>query len=264
MAAKDTKHEFPLVSGNPRWQGEQATGVYMDAFGSDALSLSCFPRTDAVRKWWTKMLEEEVQDPNASFSATIAQDADGSSFSAFAKWVMPNPIDENQNAHTAAEAASAHAGIGPLHRSQDNPRWHVSQTTGNAFALPYLKELPQWPDEPTSNHEAAASFFSRLLDIRKEWETTLAPQFRSRGYYYLELIAVRSGHQGEGLGKRHLRWGLERAATEGLPVYLEASPKSVGFYASEGFQIHSTVWVNLGERGEFFNHCMVKMPASAV
>ena len=73
------------------------------------------------------------------------------------------------------------------------------------------------------------SFIGAVLRERKSEK--LHPQFP---HWYLYTLAVRPGHQGEGLGTTLLRHGMERAGE--TPIYLEAStPDSAALYKRLGF-----------------------------
>ena len=56
-------------------------------------------------------------------------------------------------------------------------------------------------------------------------------------HWYLTHLAVRPELQGQGLGRRLLDWGIERAGNEAVGVYLEtANQDNLAFYASAGFK----------------------------
>lgn len=70
----------------------QIVDIYFSAFSQDAISLLCFPRTDAVRAFWLNMITDELADPTAQFVCVTA----GDSVVAFAQWNPPSkpaPID---------------------------------------------------------------------------------------------------------------------------------------------------------------------------
>ena len=57
-------------------------------------------------------------------------------------------------------------------------------------------------------------------------------------HYYLFAIAVRSAHQGRGLGGRIMRAGLDRADADGVGAYLENSKeRNLPFYRAHGFEV---------------------------
>jgi ribosomal protein S18 acetylase RimI-like enzyme len=56
--------------------------------------------------------------------------------------------------------------------------------------------------------------------------------------WYLDQLGVDPSHQGEGLGRALVRFGLDRAAAAGLPAWLEtARERNLGFYSSLGFRL---------------------------
>lgn len=194
--------------------------IYFAAFTDDAVSQAIFPRTPISRQWWTAMLADELTDPTSRFVAL--QDAQGKTL-AFAKWCLPKPKS------------------GPDGAAADD-------------------EMPAWPADSASDHELADEFFGGLVAHRGAFGASLPPAEQARGFYYLELIAVDPSAQGKGLGQRLFRWGIDEADRAGLPCYLEAGPKTVTFYAREGFEPVSRVTVQVPGVGEYFNQCMVRWP----
>jgi ribosomal protein S18 acetylase RimI-like enzyme len=56
--------------------------------------------------------------------------------------------------------------------------------------------------------------------------------------WYLDLIAVAPEHRGRGVGAALIRWGVERARTDGVPAVLEtARPQNVALYEHFGFRV---------------------------
>lgn len=57
-------------------------------------------------------------------------------------------------------------------------------------------------------------------------------------FWYLHFVGVTPARQGQGLGKAMVRQGLEWAAADGLPTYLEtARPANVALYLGLGFRV---------------------------
>lgn len=50
-------------------------------------------------------------------------------------------------------------------------------------------------------------------------------------------LATHPDYQGNGLGAALVRWGLEQAEKDGLPVYLEATPAGAPLYKRLGFEV---------------------------
>lgn len=56
--------------------------------------------------------------------------------------------------------------------------------------------------------------------------------------WYLDMLAVRPGAQGGGLGRTLVRHGLGLAAADGKPAFLETgNPSNVAYYESLGFRL---------------------------
>ena len=57
-------------------------------------------------------------------------------------------------------------------------------------------------------------------------------------HWYTMVVGVDPAFQGQGLGRALLQPVMDKAKSEGLPVYLEtAQPKNVSFYKKLGFQV---------------------------
>jgi ribosomal protein S18 acetylase RimI-like enzyme len=57
-------------------------------------------------------------------------------------------------------------------------------------------------------------------------------------HWYLSVLGVEPGFQGQGIGGAALRPVLERLDAEGLPAYLEtALPRNLSFYRRHGFEV---------------------------
>ncbi|MEM1042055.1 MAG: GNAT family N-acetyltransferase [Bacteroidota bacterium] len=66
--------------------------------------------------------------------------------------------------------------------------------------------------------------------------------FPDEPVHYLGLLATAPEAQGQGVGSALLRAGLERADSDGLPVYLETgTERNVAFYERHGFRVTGTV-----------------------
>ncbi|PKY07114.1 acyl-CoA N-acyltransferase [Aspergillus campestris IBT 28561] len=56
------------------------------------------------------------------------------------------------------------------------------------------------------------------------------------GFYYLKMLATRPEYRGQGIASRLLRWGMERAEEEKVPVFLSSSPAGKSVYERAGFE----------------------------
>ncbi|MEU0990184.1 GNAT family N-acetyltransferase [Streptomyces sp. NPDC005953] len=141
-------------------------------------------------------------------------------------WVLPDPGTRIQQLHGmfgSSLGGAADAGALML-AVADGERIGASiwlPRTG----VPQPMELPVGTD-PTS---------LRLRAVQKATDTR-CPE---GAHLYLQSMAVRPEHRGQGAGSAMLTSGLARAKDMGLPVYLEAStPDNRTLYARHGFRDH--------------------------
>ncbi|EON65809.1 hypothetical protein W97_05048 [Coniosporium apollinis CBS 100218] len=114
------------------------------------------------------------------------------------------------------------------------------------------------PDRDRRNIEAERAFMVYLADARRD---TMGTQ----PHYLLNILITHPTHYRRGAGAALLRWGIERADQDGLPVYLEASEMGKPLYARWGFEeIKETVFdlTKYGGEGVERNTVMVR-PAGA-
>ena len=61
-----------------------------------------------------------------------------------------------------------------------------------------------------------------------------------------------------------MRWGIEQADKDGVPIYVEATPQGASLYGKLGFEIVEEIdfsmWIRGG--GEYNMSCMLKKPGS--
>jgi ribosomal protein S18 acetylase RimI-like enzyme len=68
-----------------------------------------------------------------------------------------------------------------------------------------------------------------------DWIEAVVPEVPQ---WYLDLIAVAPEHRGEGIGSALIRFGVDRAAHDGVPAVLEtARPENVALYEHFGFRV---------------------------
>ncbi|KAJ5817263.1 Acyl-CoA N-acyltransferase [Penicillium robsamsonii] len=89
------------------------------------------------------------------------------------------------------------------------------------------EEQIMWP--ASSDKELCDRFFWGMEAQHQKW-------MGDRPHYYLDMLGVHHSYQGKGLGSKLLKWGLTRADTEGVEVYLGASPAGRPLYAKYGFR----------------------------
>ncbi|KAF9776760.1 hypothetical protein IL306_005024 [Fusarium sp. DS 682] len=83
-----------------------------------------------------------------------------------------------------------------------------------------------WP----ANGDLAVEFFGAMARGHRKF-------MGDRPHYYLEVICTNETWQGKGAGSLLLRWGVERADGDGLPCFLEATPKGKPLYEKLGFKV---------------------------
>jgi ribosomal protein S18 acetylase RimI-like enzyme len=98
------------------------------------------------------------------------------------------------------------------------------------------------PDAHTDDEALIALFHShidpRRLDAAFELLTHVGDHHPDEPVWYLPFVGVDPTRQGQGLGSRLVRAGLERAAADGLTAYLEASSsQNRALYECLGFEV---------------------------
>ena len=64
---------------------------------------------------------------------------------------------------------------------------------------------------------------------------------KTTGYIYCATVAVDPSFHRRGIGARMMRWGLERAEKEGVPILLIGSQKGILLYEKLGFEVLGTI-----------------------
>ncbi|KAF7549647.1 hypothetical protein G7Z17_g6255 [Cylindrodendrum hubeiense] len=85
-----------------------------------------------------------------------------------------------------------------------------------------------WPQD--ADPALAVEFFGKLTAKHKQI-------MEGRPHWYLDLIGVRKEWMGKGAASPLMRWGLERADEDGLPIFLESTPNGRGMYEKYGFRV---------------------------
>lgn len=98
-----------------------------------------------------------------------------------------------------------------------------------------------------TNEVVATEFFVRLV-ASSPTDTN----------YELEMLATEPGYTRRGIGKSLVAWGIQKAAEEGLPCYLDATAEGVALYKSLGFESRGPPLVAVDDSFEIFP--MVKTP----
>ncbi|OOG00912.1 hypothetical protein ASPCADRAFT_202739 [Aspergillus carbonarius ITEM 5010] len=84
-----------------------------------------------------------------------------------------------------------------------------------------------------------------------------------KGYYFCNIVAVRPGVQGQGIGRKLFEAVTDRADQEGVKCYLESSRNvpNVQIYEKMGFAMKKEMECRDGE-GVCMLYCMVREPKS--
>ncbi len=72
---------------------------------------------------------------------------------------------------------------------------------------------------------------------------------RGQAYLFMRLLVVLPSHQGRGIGRRMLEWGLEQADQLGVRAWIDASPAGLGLYKKLGWEEVSRLEIDLAEWG---------------
>src|SRR5919107_898411 len=115
--------------------------------------------------------------------------------------------------------------------------WTTDDRAGAAlWALP-----DQWRESP---RETLQLFRATLLGVVPRLPrvlrglTQVEQRHPAERHLYLAILGVDPARQGEGLGSRLIRPGLELCDREGLPAYLETGKEeNLAFYARHGFTV---------------------------
>ncbi len=173
--------------------------IYFNAF-QNPHSLACWPRVASVRIWWEKMIYDELDEPGSHWLKAVSKNA--GDIAGYVKWVEPKP------------------GVEP---SVDLPAW------------------PEDADQDLCNETfgAWARKHRELFGKRGHWCQYL-PSLKDHKSELierpdLEMVATDPAYQGQGIGTKLIRWGLEQADVQKMECYLEASPEAVRLSEKLGF-----------------------------
>ena len=198
----------------------QLTTLYFAAF-SIPLNLAMFPRTPDNRAWWEAFFKAEIermqQGKNKMLWKVIDSSApnaqkEGEEIVAFAMWKLPRheaDKDDNEDAQF------------PPNGDQDLCQRFFSAMDRNREK--YMSSRLHY-----CNYAFLLSRFVRCIQVQCPVANIIAD---------LEIIATHPAHEGRGFASLLLRWGLQKADDEGLPVFLSASPTGRVVYERRGFRV---------------------------
>lgn len=123
-------------------------------------------------------------------------------------------------------------------------RWIVGEvfaTGGRVDVAGDLSGVIVWTHSATEEQIQQPDPFPGLFDAEVERLGALFELMAQRSpdgeYHHAQFIGVAKGRQGQGIGGRMLRHGLDRCRADGLSAYLEASsPASAKLYRRLGFR----------------------------
>lgn len=105
------------------------------------------------------------------------------------------------------------------------------------------------PDTPSSVPETDAKerehpslvnrFFAQMNRTREH-------HMAGKTYSFLKLLIIDPDYQRKGLGGKLLKWGIDQAAQQGVPAWLESSPMGKALYEKNGFRV--VLWDRVDEK----------------
>ncbi len=112
----------------------------------------------------------------------------------------------------------------------------------------FLEEPPRdqfpWPLDfaPGANLELSKLFFGELDQKRNR-------EMKGRKHFLMGILVVDPDYQRMGVGKKLLDWGLSQADRDGIPVWIDATPKGKGLYEQVGWKQVDFVDIDLSKWG---------------
>ena len=153
---------------------------------------------------------------------------------------LPKMVDTFR--HTVTTSVSQHAQvmvIPSIKNTKESP----------SFAAAAVWVTPSHPRGPRAvTPESTPPFVDYHLQSEANKVRVLGKRPR---YYYIHILARAVGDETKGAVSSLLRWGMDRARRDGVPVYLEASnPHSRDVYTHFGFRVCGEVVIGKGEVDE--------------
>lgn len=198
---------------------------------------AAWPETEAnaqARAEWSCQQQKEYleNDPTCRFIKVVDRDADDEMI-AFGRW--HRYPDGPGMTHLNLE----YAGL----KDRDDPAAFPPEF-GKALYCDFLDKVladrPDWMDRGLCWGEWWRSVIK--LPVCAATDCTLV----------LTTIQTRAPFRGNGAAGLILQWGLEQAAKDGVPAFLEAGEKAVGLYKKHGFKVVKVEefdWSSYGQPG---------------
>ena len=117
--------------------------------------------------------------------------------------------------------------------------WHRYNNgfVGNPVEMGHADSCPE-----ALNIKMYRAILDGITEKRKEWTG-------SGSMLFLTMLKVREPYRRRGAGGALIRWGIEQAAKEGAPAYVEAAPEAVSVYEKNGFQLVEQVTASIKDPG---------------
>jgi ribosomal protein S18 acetylase RimI-like enzyme len=136
------------------------------------------------------------------------------------RWMFP---DDTFDAHFTTFAGSRFDRRMPL-----GAVWTVDG--GAAVAM--------WSPPGGDGGNAAEAYPAAVSERLAAYDAAVHDALPTGEHWYLGMLAVDPQFAGKGWGRAAMRPGLERAARDGMPIYLETSnPRNVGIYRGAGWNL---------------------------
>ncbi|KAI9036171.1 GNAT family N-acetyltransferase [Aspergillus affinis] len=195
--------------------------IIFEAFESDPLHILMFPREHAsnYKEYMHESLRSKLRDPTTTSLKVVDKTLTGdASIIGYARWKFP--IDQDQS-------------------QQQTPTSQENQTSE--------EEKPKSPNVPFPAHAN-----KQLMDFFGSQITKLRGQFvdPSRDFV-LDFLATDPKHQGRGVGKVMLKYGLDELDRRGneAKAYLESTAAGMPVYKKIGFAPLGSIDIPLAEFG---------------
>ncbi|RAL03880.1 GNAT family N-acetyltransferase [Aspergillus ibericus CBS 121593] len=182
---------------------------------SDPFSRRMFPLTNDVRNWWVDHFRTEIQSTTSACASTPR--------TAFLKVTTADGV----------VAAFAKWKL-PTPKTPEESIGKVGQGA------------TVWP--PSADADLCTRFFALM-------ESEKGRVMGGREFFYLDMLGTLPEYNGQGIGSRLLRWGLERADAAGVETFLSSTPQGRGLYERYGFRVDEPSVISAVYYGEDESYC---------
>jgi ribosomal protein S18 acetylase RimI-like enzyme len=118
--------------------------------------------------------------------------------------------------------------------------WVTGRTESVALWSPPARGASEWEDRVWD--AVLDTFTPGELDRCNRWDAAVAPHHPPTPHSYLGVLGTASVHQGRGLGPAVARPGLDAAAADGRPAFLETGVEAnVSLYERLGFVVTGVI-----------------------